>query len=56
MTEKNFMKKLLSETFSPAEIKAIMKDFITIYPANMYGHDLQNQPEHELGKLGEENL
>jgi len=51
MTEKNFMKKLTSESFTPAEIKAIMQGFITVYPLNMYGHDLSEEPEHELGKL-----
>jgi len=55
MTERNFLLKLKNEAFTPEQIKAIMKDFVKPYPINMYGHDLTKEPEHELGKLGEEN-
>jgi len=51
MTEKNFLVRLKNESFTPDQIKALMKDFVKPYPANMYGHDLKKEPDNELGDL-----
>ena len=48
MTEKNFMARITQEAFTPAQIKAIMKDIVKEYPANMYGHDISNEEERVL--------
>jgi len=55
LTEKNFILRIKNETLTPEQIKAIMAGMVTVYRANMYGHDLAKQPEHELGKLNEDN-
>lgn len=55
MSERNFTARLKNESFTSKQIKDMMNGFVKPYPPNMYGHDLSKEPEHELGKLTEDN-
>ncbi len=45
MTEKNFLNRVNLQTFTPQQVKAIMKGFVTEYGPLPFGYDLSKEPE-----------